>query len=188
MQRQEHFRIDVEKASTVLQRELLRLMPVQTKLANLEKEMQEQIVIDSFRGDKMHANMLANELVVIRGVSKLASDLRLVYETLILRIGAIRDYNELLNAIKPTVINLKEVQKTLAHFVPKAKEVFATIPDMFTSTLVTLSFVNKHVPAKATDNALEILEEASRVVEEQLKRKFPTLPQITADGKAPIEV
>jgi division protein CdvB (Snf7/Vps24/ESCRT-III family) len=180
--------IDVEKASTVLQRELLILMPVQTKLANLEKEMQGQIVIDSFRGDKTHANMLANELVVIRRVSKLASDLRIVYETLILRIGTMRDYNELLNAIKPTVTILKGVQKDLAHFMPKAKETFARIPDLFTSTLVTLNLVNKPVPAKATGDALEILEEASRVAEEQLKRKFPTLPQITADSKVPVEV
>jgi division protein CdvB (Snf7/Vps24/ESCRT-III family) len=99
-----------------------------------------------------------------------------------------RDYNELLNAIKPTVTNMKEVQKDLAHFMPKAKETFARIPDLFTSTLVALNLVNNPVPAKATGDALEILEEASRVVEEQLKRKFPTLPQITADSKVPVEV
>ena len=183
MQRQKQFSLDMEKASTTLQTELLKLAPIQIKLASIEKQMQEQIVVDVFRGDKMHANMIANELVVIRRVSKLVSDLKVVYETLILRIDTIKDYNELLNAINPAVVSLKEVQKDLANVMPTARETFARMSDMFSSTLVTLNVVNEPNPNKVTDNALEILEEASRIVEEELKRKFPTLPQIKAEDK-----
>jgi len=183
MQRQEQFRLDMEKASATLQTELLKLAPIQIKLASVEKEMQEQIVIDVFRGDKMHANMLANELLVIRHVSKLVSDLKIVYETLILRIDTIKDYNELLNAINPAVVSLREVQQDLAKVMPAARETFARMSDMFSSTLVTLHIVNEPNTNKATDNALEILEEASRVVEEELKRKFPTLPQVKAEDR-----
>jgi division protein CdvB (Snf7/Vps24/ESCRT-III family) len=187
MQRQEPFRLDIENASTTLQTELLKLVPVQIKLASVEKQLQDQIVIDVFRGEKAHANMLANELVVVRRVSKLVSDLKLVYETLILRIGTIKDYNELLNAINPAVLTLKEVQKDLVKVIPTAKEIFAKMSDVFSNTLVTLHVVNEPNPHKATDDALEILEEASRVVEEELKQKFPTLPQIKAEDRVPVE-
>jgi len=187
MQRQKQFSLDMEKASTTLQTELLKLVPIQIKLASVEKQMQEQIVVDVFRGDKMHANMIANELVVIRRVSKLVSDLKIVYETLILRINTIKDYNELLNAINPAVVSLKEVQKDLANVMPTARETFARMSDMFSSTLVTLNVVNEPKPNKVTDDALEILEEASRVVEKELKRKFPTLPQIKAEDRVPLE-
>lgn len=187
MQRQKQFSLDMEKASTTLQTELLKLAPIQIKLASVEKQMQEQIVVDVFRGDKIHSNMIANELVVIRRVSKLVSDLKIVYETLILRIGTIKDYNELLNAINPAVVSLKEVQKDLANVMPTARETFARMSDMFSSTLVTLNIVNEPKPSKATDDALDILEEASRVVEEELKRKFPTLPQIKSEAKVPLE-
>lgn len=187
MQRQERFRLDMEKASITLQTELLKLVPIQIKLAGIEKQMQEQIVIDVFRGSKLHANMLANELVVIRRVSKLVSDLRIVYETLILRIGTVKDYTELLNAIKPAVASLKGVQKDLARIMPTAKETFARMSSMFSSTLVMFNVANEPDPVKATEDALAILEEASRVVEEELKRKFPTLPQIRAEDKVRVE-
>ncbi len=187
MQRQERFRLDMEKASITLQTELLKLVPIQIKLAGIEKQMQEQIVIDVFRGSKLHANMLANELVVIRHVSKLVSDLRIVYETLILRIGTVKDYTELLNAIKPAVASLKGVQKDLARIMPTAKETFARMSSMFSSTLVMFNVANEPDPVKGTDDALEILEEASRVVEEELKRKFPTLPQIRAEDRVRVE-
>jgi len=187
MQRQEQFRLDMEKASSTLRTELSKLVPIQIKLAGVEKQMQEQIVIDVFRGDKVHASMLVNELLVTRRVSKLVSDLKIVYETLILRIGTIKDYNELLNALNPAVISLKEMQKDLASVMPTARETFARMSDMFSSTLVTLNIVNEPKPNKATDDALDILEEASRVVEEELKRKFPTLPQIESEHEVPLE-
>jgi len=187
MQKHGQFKLDMEKASTTLQTELLKLVPIQIKLANIEKQMQEQIVIDVFRGDKMHANILANELVVIRRVSKLVSDLKIVYETLILRIDTIKDYNELLNAINPAVVSLREVQRDLAKVMPTARETFARMSDVFSNTLVTLHVVNEPNPTKATDDALGILEEASRVVEDELKRKFPTLPQIRAEDRVPVE-
>jgi len=187
MQKQEQLQLDMEKASTTLQTELLKLVPVQTKLAGVEKQMKDQIVIDVFRGDKMHANMLANELVVVRRVSKLVYDLKMVYETLILRINTVKDYNELLNAINPAVVSLKEVQRDMATVMPTARETFAKMSDIFSSALITLNIVNEPSPSKATNDALEILEEASRVVEEELKLKFPTLPQIKADEKVTVE-
>jgi len=178
----------MEKASITLQTELLKLVSIQIKLAGIEKQMQEQIVIDVFRGSKLHANMLANELAFIRRVSKLVSDLRIVYETLILRIGTMKDYNELLTAIKPAVVSLKGVQNDLASIMPAAKETFARMTNSFSSTLVMSNVANEPKPIKATDDALAILEEASRVVEEELKRKFPTLPQTGAEGRVRVQV
>lgn len=187
MQRQGQFRLDMEKAGITLQTELLKLVPIQIKLAGVEKQMQEQIMIDVFRGDKKHANMLANELVVIRRVAKLVSDLKIVYQTLILRIGTIKDYNELLSAISPAVTSLKGVQKDLANVMPSARETFTRMSDLFSSTLVTLNVVNEPNHSRATDDALEIIEEASMVVEKELKRKFPTLPQIKAENRVAVE-
>lgn len=187
MQKQEQFTLDVDKASASLQAELFKLLPIQTKIAHVEKEMREQIVIDVFRGEKTHADMLANELVVIRRVSKLVSDLRIIYETLIIRIGTADDYRELLKAISPAVGSLKEVRKDLDVIVPEAKATFTKMSDMFSSTLVMLNLVNEPNTHRATDDALEILEEASSVAEEKLKRKIPTLPQITVEDRVTVE-
>ena len=183
MQRQEQFLKDVEKAGITLQIELLKLVPIQAKIAHVEKEMRERVVIDVFRGEKMHADMLANELVVIRRVSRLVSDLKMIYETLILRIGTIKDYNELLNAINPAVASLKQVRNGLDAVVPTAKETFTKMSDMFSSTLVMLNVVNQTSSYRATDDALEILEKATSVVEEELKRKFPALPEIRSEDR-----
>jgi division protein CdvB (Snf7/Vps24/ESCRT-III family) len=59
-----------------------------------------------------------------------------------------------------------------------------TLPD----TLLALDV--KHQPniASVTDDALEILEEASSVVEERLKRKLPTLPEIEPENRALVNV
>lgn len=187
MQRQEQFKLDMDKATAKLQAEFLKLVPMQIKLASLEKQMQGEIVVDVFKGDKIRANMLANELVVIRRVSNLVSDLKMMYETLILRIGTIKNYNEMLDAISPAVASLREMRKDLVKITPTAKETFTRMSDMFSSTLVTLNVVNEPNYNSVTDDALEILEQASRVVEEELKRKFPTLPQIKTNDKVPVE-
>jgi len=187
MLKREQFMLDMDKASATLQTELLKLLPIQAKISGVEKEMREQIVIDVFGGNKMHADMLANELVTIRRVSKLVSDLRIIYETLIVRIGTIGNYNELLKAISPAATSLKEVRKDLDVVLPAAKATFTKMSDMFSSTLVMLNLVNEPDTPMATDNALEILEEASNVVEQELKRKFPTLPQITVEDRVTVE-
>ena len=187
MQKQEQFMLDMDKASAVLQTELLKLLPIQAKITGVEKGTREQIVIDVFRGDKMHADMLANELVIIRRVSKLVSDLKIIYETLIMRIGTIANYNELLKAISPAATSLKEVRKDLDVVLPAAKATFTRMSDMFSSTLVMLNLVNEPDTNRATDDALEILEEASKVLEQELKRKFPTLPPITVEDRVTVE-
>jgi division protein CdvB (Snf7/Vps24/ESCRT-III family) len=187
MQKQEEFTLDMDKASATLQTELLRLLPIQTKIANVEKEMREQIVIDVFRGEKMHADMLANELVVIRRVSRLVSDLRIIYETLIIRIGTVDDYKQLLKAVNPAATSLKEIRKDLDVIVPAANATFTKMSDMFSSTLAMLNLVNEPSAHTATDDALAILEEANSVVGEELKRKFPTLPQITVEDRVTVE-
>ncbi len=187
MQKQEQFMYDMDKAGATLQTELLKLFPMQAKIAGLEKRVREQIVIDVFRGEKMHADMLANELMVIRRVARLVSDLRIIYETLIIRIGTISDHDELLKAVRPAVASLKEVKRDIDVIVPAARAAFTKMSDMFSGTLVMLNLVNEHGTFRATDDALEILEEASGVVEEELKRKFPTLPQITVEDKVTVE-
>lgn len=177
----------MDRASAILEAELSKLIPMQVKLASVEKGVQEQIMVDVFRGQKMHARMLASELVVIRRVSRLVSDLKLVYETLILRIGTIKNYRELLNAISPAAASLRGVQTDLASLMPAARETFSSLSEMFSGTLATLNIVNEPTaPAiKATGDALEILDEASRVVEEELKQRFPTLPGIRQRTKVP---
>lgn len=171
----------MERAGETLQAELSKLIPVQARLAGMEKRVQEQIVVDAFRGQKAHANMLAKELVVIRRVSKLLADLKFVYETLILRIGTIKDYGELLNAVGPAVASLRGIRSDLATVTPAARETFSSLSDLFSNTLVSLDIVNETPapPSKAeTRDALEILDEASRMAEQELRRKLPTLPEI----------
>lgn len=187
MHRQEQFKLDIDRASITLHAEVLKLTPVQTRLASVERHLQGQIVADVFRGEKAHASMLANELVIIRKVLKLVADLKIVFETLFVRMGTIKDYSELFDAVNPAVKSLKELQDDLAEVVPAARETFANMSDTFSNTLITLDIKDEPSPSKATDDAIQILEEASRVVEEELKRKFPSLPEIKAKDRVPIE-
>lgn len=188
MQRHEHFRNDMENAAKALQTELLKLIPVERRLDTVEKQLQEQIVVDVFRGEKTHANMLANELVVIRKVSRLVSDLKVIFETLIVRIGTIRDYSEFNNALNSTVTGLNEVKHDLTKVIPSARAVFADISQTVPSTLLALDIKNQPNASTVTDDALEILEEASNLVEERLKHKFPTLPEIEQEKRVAVNV
>ncbi|MFQ5940466.1 MAG: hypothetical protein ACE5KA_02050 [Nitrososphaerales archaeon] len=189
MQRQDQqFRHELKGAGYALRREVLKLIPIESRLNTVEKQLQEQTVVDVFRGDKMHANMLSNELAVIRKVCKLVADLKMIFETLILRIDTLTDYNEFYNAINLTVKGLKEVKNDLTQITPTAKAVFADMSDTLADTMLGLNIKGQPDVAVVTDDALEILEEASSVVEERLKRKFPTLPEIEPEKRAPVNV
>lgn len=188
MQRQEQFRLDMQSAGKALYEQVLKLIPVETRLNIVEKQLQEQIVVDVFRGDKVHANMLANELTVIRKVSKLVVDLKVVFETLIVRIGTLGDYNEFCGSINSAVTSLNEVKHDLAQVTPTAKAVFTDMSDTLSDTLSTLDIKHHHSVGRVTDDALEIMEEASSIVEERLKRKFPTLPEIEPEKRVLVNV
>ncbi len=188
MQRQEQqFSHDIDHARNALNEEFHKLVPIGTRLNTVEKQLQEQIVVDVFRGDKTHANMLANELVVIRKVSKLVTDLKVIFETLIVRIGTIKDYSEFYDAMSSTATELSEVKHDLAQITPTAKAVLADVSDTL-SVLSTFDIKQQPNVAVVTDDALEILEEASSVVEERLKHNFPTLPEIKPEKRVLVNV
>jgi division protein CdvB (Snf7/Vps24/ESCRT-III family) len=178
MQRREaHFAHNVESATKVLSQQILKLVPVETRLGTIEKQMQEQIVVDLFRGEKAHANMLANELMVVRRVYKLVIDLKVIFESLNLRINTIRDYHEFCGVVDSSATGLKEVRNDLEEVAPTAKVVFAELSDALLETVS--SYDIGHQPrAVTTEDTLDILEEASTAVEEEIKRKLPTLPEI----------
>jgi|GEM_PF-1909979 len=178
----EQFRHDMLNAGKALHTQSLKLIPIETRLNMVEKQLQEQIVVDVFRGEKTHANMLANELVAIRRVSKLVSDLKVIFETLIVRMATLHDYNEFHSSISSAVGSLKVIKSDLKEVTPAAKQVFAVLSESV-SDISTYDIKPSPNVTNVTDDALVILEEASTIVEGGLKRKFPTLPEIKPEKR-----
>lgn len=182
MHSEEHSKPDMFNAGKALHAQFLKLIPVETRLNMVEKQLQEQIMVDVFRGEKTHANMLANELVVIRRVSKLVSDLKVIFETLIVRMATLNDYNDFHSSISSAVGSLKAIKSDLKEVTPAAKQVFADLSESV-SDISTCEIKPSPKAANVTDDALGILEEASTIVEEGLKRKFSTLPEIKPEKR-----
>lgn len=161
--------------------ELSKLIPAGVRLERVEKRLQEQMVVDLSRGDRIHAGMLGEELLVIRRVSKLVMDMKIIYEMLILRIGTMSDWHEFMHAMNPALASLKSVQADLEEVMPEARDAFTRLSDMFSDTLEATTVVNEPIGFDMNDDALGILEEASKVVEEELQKKLPALPEIESE-------
>lgn len=166
-----------------LHEQVLKLIPIKTRLNTLEKHLQQEIVLDVFRGYSLHASMLGNELAVIRKVYRLVGDLKSIHETVIERIGTTRDYTEFYNTINSMVTCLTGVQDDLTRNMLSARRVSADMSDPFSDRQSMLCVKQKPYFGIVTDDGLEILEEVSSTVEEFLKCKFGVLPEIEQEKK-----
>ena len=178
MQRGEQYFIHgLRKAGNTLRKKTLKLLSIEAWLNEVEEHLQEQILVDLFRGNWTHVNTLTNELTVIRKVCRILRDLKVIFETLSQRMDALNDYNESYNALKSTVRSLNDVKQDLRKNMPTAKLVFTNLSNTLSGTLSELN-IEKEISEKiVTDTILEILEEVIRVLEVRME-KIPTLSRI----------
>lgn len=148
------------------------------RYAERDKNLFEKLVQAYQRHDSLHVNMLANELAEIRGHRNLLMDAKLSLQNVALRLRTLSEFGNLVSYISPVVDTLESVKTRVSGILPEVGIELGYIG----TKLNTLS-IHMGQGTSATfnfdvsgENTQKIMEEATMIAENQMKRKLPRCP------------
>jgi division protein CdvB (Snf7/Vps24/ESCRT-III family) len=110
----------------------------------------------------------------------------LALEQIQLRLNTITELGDVVVTLSPAMSVIKGIQSGLSSMMPEADHSLSQISDMLGGILTD----SAQIPAAElnnskvmTEDSLKIIEEATAIVEQSMKEKFPDLPSIGLGSK-----
>jgi len=174
-----------------IQTQILSLDNLLLRLKERDKHIFSEVIRCVKLRNKRKASIYANELAQIRNLIKQVIFAKLALERICIRINTITDAGDVAATLAPAVSAVRSVQDIIREVIPQAEEGFTEISTLLNGILVDAS-ANEgfQLDIKAANaDAEQIIEEATKVAEEELKAKFPEVPReflMQEDSKIPI--
>jgi division protein CdvB (Snf7/Vps24/ESCRT-III family) len=169
----------IEDAQKKLQLQISKLDGISNKMQEKDHLIFKRIVYAMQNHDSQYAKVLSNELTQIRKMNKMVSSAKLAMEQIQLRLNTITELGDVVVTLSPAMSVIKGIQGGLSSMMPEADQSFGQISDLM-STIMNDSSQMPNTEISGTgmisEDSMKILEEASMVVEQNMKSKFPDLP------------
>ncbi len=149
-----------------------------TNLQNKDKGYYSKM-LDALRNyDRERATFYANEIAEVRKALKSMKHARLALEQISLRMSTVKDIGDLVATLGPALSVLQSIKGTLSNVLPSADEEFGAITDLMSGLVadvgqmggITMNFT------ASSDEAENILKDAERQVEIEMKERLPSVP------------
>jgi division protein CdvB (Snf7/Vps24/ESCRT-III family) len=136
--------------------------------------------------DSQYAKILSNELSQIRKMNKMISSAKLALEQIQLRLNTITELGDVVITLSPAMSVIKGIQGGLSSMMPEADQSFGQISDLLGSIMADSGQIPTTEIGASTglnEDSMKIIEEASAIVEQNMKDKFPDLPSGTVESQ-----
>jgi division protein CdvB (Snf7/Vps24/ESCRT-III family) len=178
MEKYPQVKTKLSNASTVINNQLVKLRILNNRFNNLDNELRNKVIINIKNGKKVRAKALANELVNIRKIKRTTQKLLMSLEVIVIRFSTVSEFAEILDTINPMIETINEIKDDINRTVPVASSIISEMSTL-TSDVLMQANVNvdiHHISIPVNSDALEILNEAQNIMEEETKSKLPTIP------------
>lgn len=176
----------IEEAQRKLQLQISKLDSISARMQEKDQVIFKRVVLAMQSHDSQHARVLSGELSQIRRMNKMVTSAKLALEQIQLRLNTITELGDVVVTLSPAMSVIKGLQGGLSGMMPEADQSFGQISELL-GTIITESgqMPSSEIGTFTTtnDDTLRIMEEASAVVEMNMKNKFPELPTSTAPAK-----
>ena len=169
----------IEDAQKKLQMQISKLDGISNKMQEKDHLIFKRIVYAMQNHDSQYAKVLSNELSQIRKMNKMVSSAKLAMEQIQLRLNTITELGDVVVTLSPAMSVIKGIQGGLSSMMPEADQSFGQISDLMSTIMNDSSQIpNTEISGTGmiSEDSMKILEEASMVVEQSMKDKFPDLP------------
>ena len=170
----------IDEAQKKLQLQISKLDNISNKMQEKDQLIFKRVVYAMQNHDGQYAKVLSNELSQIRKMSKMVNSAKLAMEQIQLRLNTITELGDVVVTLSPAMSVIKGIQGGLSNMMPEADQSFGQISDLL-SDIVNDS---GQIPNAKVDNlspisedSMKILEEASMIVEENMKTTIPDVPE-----------
>jgi division protein CdvB (Snf7/Vps24/ESCRT-III family) len=170
----------IEEAQRKLQIQISKLDSISNKMQEKDKVIFSRIVNAMQNHDSHYAKVLSGELSQIRRTNKMVNSAKLAFEQIQLRLNTMTELGDIVVTLSPAMSVIKGIQGGLKTMLPEADQSFGQISDLLggimsgSSQMATAEIGTKELTFD--EEAIKIIEEASAIVEEDTKDKFPDLP------------
>jgi division protein CdvB (Snf7/Vps24/ESCRT-III family) len=169
----------IEEAQKKLHLQISKLDGISNKMHEKDHLIFKRIVYAMQNHDSQYAKVLSNELSQIRKMDKMVCSAKLAMEQIQLRLNTITELGDVVVTLSPAMSVIKGIQGGLSSMMPEADQSFGQISDLLSNIMNDSSQIpNTEISGTGmiSEDSMKILEEASMVVEQSMKDKFPDLP------------
>jgi len=176
----------IEEAQKKLEMQITKLESISGKIVEKDQLIFKRIVHSIQNHDVQYAKLLSNELSQIRKMSKMVDSAKLALEQIQLRLNTITELGDVVVTLTPAMSVIKNIQGGLTSMVPEADQSLSQISDLMGGILSDSAQIPKHevdTGRPLSEESTSIIEEATTLVEQSMKEKFPDLPSLHIDEK-----
>jgi division protein CdvB (Snf7/Vps24/ESCRT-III family) len=170
----------IEEAQRKLQIQISKLDAISSKMQEKDKVIFNRIVNAMQNHDSHYAKVLSGELSQIRRTNKMVNSAKLAFEQIQLRLNTMTELGDVVVTLSPAMSVIKGIQSGLKTMLPEADQSFGQISELLGGIMSGSSQISTTEigPRDLTfsEEAVKIMEEASAIVEEDTRDKFPDLP------------
>jgi len=183
----------IEEAQKKLQIQISKLDSISFKLQEKDKVIFNRIVNAMQNHDSHYGKLLSGELSQIRKTNKMVNSAKLAFEQIQLRLNTMTELGDVVVTLSPAMSVIKGIQGGLKTMLPEADQSFGQISELLggimsgSSQMASSSeIVGAGVSSISLDEeAVDIMQEASAIVEENTRDKFPDLQLSTNNSIKP---
>jgi division protein CdvB (Snf7/Vps24/ESCRT-III family) len=172
----------IEEAHNKLQMQVSKLENISVKLQEKDRLIFNRVVQSLQNHDSHYAKILSNELSQVRKMTKMVDSAKLAFEQIQLRLNTMTELGDVVVTLSPAMSVIKGIQGGLSSMMPQADQSFGQISDLLGSIMTESGQIPAATAAPEitgtglNEEAMKIIEEATAVIEENTKNKFPDLP------------
>jgi division protein CdvB (Snf7/Vps24/ESCRT-III family) len=180
----------IEEAQKRLQMQITKLDSISARMQEKDQVIFKRIVMAMQSHDGSHAKVLSGELSQIRKMNKMVTSAKLALEQIQLRLNTMTELGDVVVTLSPAMSVIKGLQSGLSGMMPEADQSFSQISDLLGSIMTD----SGQIPSgeigsvgAANEDTMRIMEEASAIVEMNMKNKFPDLPSTSTNTQKKLE-
>jgi len=172
----------IEEAQSKLQMQLSKLEKISAKLREKDQVIFKRVVHSLQNHDSHYAKLLSGELSQVRKMNKMVDSAKLALEQIQLRLHTVTEFGDVAATLGPAMAAMKGIQGGLSSMMPQADQSFGQISDLIGGIMSESGQISSGEMAISNgvtglnEESMKIIEEASALLEENTKSKFPDLP------------
>ena len=151
-------------------------------LKSKDEEVFLKLVSSIKENNAQYSAVLSSDLARARQVSKIVFMSRVALEKLIAKLSSASDFGDLVIVLSPAMAVVKNLRSALTSRVPEMEEELGIISELLSGILVDAGQVGGYTInfETANEEAVRLIEEASKVVEQKMKDELPGIPDLPA--------
>src|SRR6476661_1975489 len=177
----------IEEAQKKLQMQIAKLDSISIKTEEKDQLVFKRVIQAVQNHESQYAKVLSGELAQIRKMNKMVNSAKLALEQIQLRLNTITELGDVVVTLSPAMSVIKNIQGGLSSMVPEADQSLYQISDLMGGILSDSAQIPKHEVNNGraiSEESTSIIEEATTLVEQTMKEKFPDLSSISIDEKS----